>query len=284
MHQAPKWPSASTVVVGVIGNPIAHSLSPLLHQAAFEALGLDWVSLGFEVGPSALGDAVSGIRGLKIRGVSVTMPHKESVMALLDRISPLAKALGSVNCITNDSGVLEGDTTDGPGFIEALAHGADFDPMGKSCVVLGAGGAARAVAAALGVAGARDVAVVNRSPGPAARAAAIAGPAGRVGRASDALGADLVVQATSVGMAGTESAGRLVIEPELLGPGQLVVDLVYHPVTTALIDAANRRGARTMSGVGMLVHQAALAIERWTGLQAPLGAMWEAAAAAVGAG
>lgn len=128
------------------------------------------------------------------------------------------------------------------------------------------------------------MAVVNRSPGPAARAAAIAGPAGRVGRASDALGADLVVQATSVGMAGTESAGRLVIEPELLGPGQLVVDLVYHPVTTALIDAANRRGARTMSGVGMLVHQAALAIERWTGLQAPLGAMWEAAAAAVGAG
>ncbi|MGA3148787.1 MAG: shikimate dehydrogenase, partial [Acidimicrobiales bacterium] len=141
--------SAATTVVGVIGDPIAHSLSPLLHNAAFAEMGLDWVSVGFPVPAGSAGVAIAGARALGVRGLSVTMPHKAAAVALMDRISPLAERLGAVNCVTYGEHGTSGDNTDGPGLVAALRRGDRFDPAGQHCLVIGGGGAARAVVAAL---------------------------------------------------------------------------------------------------------------------------------------
>jgi len=271
--------SASTVVVGVMGFPVAHSLSPLLHNTAFAHLGVDWVSVGFAVRPGRAAAALEGARELGVRGLSVTMPHKEDVAAAVAVRTPTADRLGAVNCVADDRGAWLGDNTDGAGLLAALARAGHFDPAARRCLVVGAGGAARAVIAALGDAGAAEVAVVNRTPERARVAAGLAGSAGRVGTAADAAGADLVVNATPAGMGDVEAGPTgWPVDPELLGPGQLVVDLVYHPAVTPWLGAAAARGATTMNGLGMLVHQAALQIGRWTGLEAPVDAMWAAVA------
>lgn len=270
--------SASTTVVGVIGDPVAHSLSPRLHNAAFHALGIDWVSVGFPVAAGALEPALTGMLALGIRGLSVTMPHKSEAARLVSARTPIAELLGAVNCVWPDGGGIRGDNTDGAGLLAALAGEAGFDPAGRRCVVVGAGGAARAVVASLAGEGA-DVVVVNRSPGPAAHAAALAGPGGRVGTAGDAASADLVVNATPLGM---RPGDGLPLDPSLVPPGALAVDLVYHPSPTEWLVALRSRGVDAFDGVGMLVHQAALQIERWTGLEAPVEAMWRAVAAAPG--
>jgi shikimate dehydrogenase len=273
----PGWPSAASTVVGVIGDPVRHSLSPALHNAAFAALGLDWVSLAFAVPPAALEGALAGARALGIRGLSVTMPHKAAVAARMDRLSPTAERLGAVNCVVVEPDGLAGDNTDGEGFLAALRRGAGFDPSGRRCLVVGAGGAARAVLLALARAGATEVIVVGRTPERAQAAADLAGAACRTGTASEAGGADLVVNATPVGMAGTPTADELPpVGPELLGPGQLVVDLVYTPRPTRWLALAGRQGAVTLDGLGMLVHQAARQIELWTGRPPPAEAMWQA--------
>ena len=268
--------SASTHVVGVMGYPVAHSLSPLLHNTAFAHLGLDWVSVGFAVPPGRAAAALVGARDLGIQGLSVTMPHKEDVAAAVAVRTSEAERLGAVNCVADDHGVWLGDNTDGAGLVASLARGGRFVPGGRRCLVVGAGGAARAVVAALGDAGAGEVVVVNRTAGRAVAAAALAGPAGRVGTAAEAGAADLVVNATPAGMDDVEDASGWPIPPDLLGPGQVVVDLVYHPAVTPWLVAAAERGATTMNGLGMLVHQAALQIERWTGQEAPVDAMWGA--------
>ncbi len=202
-------------LVGVIGSPIAHSLSPLLHNAAFAALGLrgTWTSLAFEVAPGQAASALAAMRRADVSGLSVTMPHKADVATLVDDCSEVARRLGAVNCIVNRDGLLLGTNTDGEGFVASLARGAGFTPAGKRCLVIGAGGAARAVVLALAEAGASEVAVLNRTPGRAATAAALAGAAGSVvpaGAAALAEGveaADLVVNATPVGMAGASPQG-----------------------------------------------------------------------------
>jgi shikimate dehydrogenase len=268
--------SAATTVVGVIGDPVAHSLSPLLHNTAFAELGLDWVSLGFRVAAGDAGAALTGARALGMRGLSVTMPHKETLAGLVDRCTPSADRLGAVNCVIIDEKGSVGDNTDGAGLVAALRRGADFDAAGGRCVVIGAGGAARAVVAALADAGAAEVVVVNRSPERAVAAAALAGAAGRVGVASDATGCRLVVNATPLGMTVDDRQGGWPVDPELLGPGQLVVDLVYHPRVTPWLDAARGRGAQVANGLGMLVHQAALQLAAWTGFEPPVEAMWQA--------
>jgi shikimate dehydrogenase len=277
-RMSPRWPSAASAVVGVIGDPVRHSLSPLLHNAAFDAMGLDWVSVAFPVAAGGVGDALVGMRALDIVGLSVTMPHKGDAASLVDERTPVAEGLGVVNCITQRHGYLVGDSTDGAGFLASLRRGAGFEPTGRRCAVIGAGGAARAVVLALADAGAREVVVVNRSPDRAREAAVLAGGGGRVGRPVDIADAELVVQATPVGMAGTAASdGPLPFDPDLLHGGQVVADLVYHPMVTALLSAAEARGAVTVGGLGMLVHQAALAIERWTGQTAPVEEMWAAA-------
>ncbi len=262
-----------------MGFPVAHSLSPLLHNTAFSRLGLDWVSVGFTVHPGRARSALAGARELGIRGLSVTMPHKEDVAAAVALRTPVAERLAAVNCVADDHGAWLGDNTDGAGLVAALARGGRFVPEGRRCLVVGAGGAARAVVAALGDAGAAEVIVVNRTPGRAATAATLAGPAGRVGTAEDARSSDLVVNATPAGMGDVDGAPTgWPVDPGLLGPGQVVVDLVYHPPVTPWLAAAAERGASVQNGLGMLVHQAALHIERWTGLEAPVDAMWAAVA------
>lgn len=262
----------------MIGDPIRHSLSPVVLNAAFRELGLDWVYVALEVPAGAAPAAVAGARALGVAGLSVTTPHKEAVAALVDDLAPEAALLGAVNCVVRRGDRLLGETTDGRGFLDAVRLEHAFDPAGRRCVVRGAGGAARAVVLALAGGGAAEVVVVaGRDPGRAAVAAALAGPGGRVGGPHDARGADLVVNATVLGMAGAPD--ELPLDPRLLGPGQVVVDLVY-PLTPFVV-AARDRGAQAGAGVGMLVHQAAHALRLWTGAEPPLGAMAAAARAAL---
>ena len=268
----------STRLAAVIGSPVRHSRSPLLANAAFQAAGLDWAFVAFEVAPGKAGEAVAAMRTLGLGGLMVTMPHKADVMAHLDRLTPAAEALGAVNSIAWEGDELVGDNTDGPGLVASLRADSHLDPAGLRCVVLGAGGAARSVIWALGDAGAAEVAVVNRTEDRAAVAAALAGEVGRVGHEHDISQADLVVNATSVGMGAAEgSDGPVPLDPRLLGPAQTVVDLVYLPLETPLLRAAAACGARPVDGLGMLVHQAALSIARWTGQVPDVEAMARAA-------
>lgn len=280
-------------LVGVIGSPIAHSLSPLLHNAAFAALGLEatWHSRAFEVAPGHAATALAAMRRSAISGLSVTMPHKADVAARVDECTAVARTLGAVNCIVNHDGHLVGTNTDGQGFVASLARGADFTPAGKRCLVIGAGGAARAVILALAEAGASEVAVLNRTPERAVAAAALAGAAGSVVPAWPAgspehkdqvemVGStDLIVNATPLGMAGAFHGGPAdwLVAPELLHPGQVAADLVYAPRPTRWLVEAAAAGAQPVDGLGMLVHQAAAQLELWTGLPAAVEAMWQAA-------
>ena len=265
---------AATRVAGVIGSPIRHSLSPAIFQGAFAACGLDWAYLAFEVAEGAGPAAMAGVRALGIEGVSVTMPHKAAVVPALDELDATAAALGAVNCVVRRGDALVGHNTDGIGFVESLRAEEGLDVVGLRCVVLGAGGAGRAVAHALGRAGAAGVVVVNRDRERAVAAAGLAGPTGVVGSGEAVREADLVVNATSVGMGDDDG---LPLDPTLLSAGQVVVDLVYHPAVTPLLAAADAAGARAVGGLGMLVHQAGHAFELWTGEPPPLAAMAVAA-------
>jgi shikimate dehydrogenase len=277
-RSSPLWPTAASKVVGVIGDPVSHSLSPRLHNAAFDAMGLDWVSVAFRVSTGEVPGALAGMRSLEIAGLSVTTPHKDAAAAVVDELTPVAARLGATNCVTLRDGKLVGDSTDGEGFVRALREGSGFEPEGRTCAVLGAGAAARAVSLALAEAGAGEVLVVNRTRSRAQAVAVVVGDVGRVGNAADVSGADLVVQATSVGLlAAGEGPRDTPIDPEVLRRGQLVAELVYDPPVTPFLSAAADRGARTFGGLGMLVHQASIAIERWTGLEAPVAEMWRAA-------
>ena len=219
------------------------------------------------------------MRALGLAGLSVTMPHKQDAFDAVDHATEVARRLGVVNCVSWADGELVGDSTDGAGFVAALRRATSFAPAAARCLVVGAGGAARAVILALAQAGAAEVVVVNRTVARAESAAALAGGAGRVGSAADVARADLVVQATPAGMAlGAGVVGpELPFDPATVHAGQVVADLVYHPRVTPLLAEAARRGATTVGGLGMLVHQAALALERWTGAAVPVEPMWAAA-------
>jgi shikimate dehydrogenase len=247
-------------VAAVIGHPVQQSLSPALHNAAFQAAGLDWRYVAFDVAPGAARAALDAMRTLGIAGLSVTMPHKEDVATAVDVLAPAAAALRSVNTVSrDDAGRLIGHSTDGDGFVASLAA-AEVDVRGARVVVLGAGAAARSVVDALGRAGAADIAVVNRTAAKASNAAELA-PAARVGSSDDVGAAAVVVNATSIGMGTAE----LPLDPALLRTGQVVADLVYHPLETALLAAARAAGCTPVDGLGMLVHQAVLQQEIWTG-------------------
>ena len=281
----PGWTDARTTVVGVMGYPVRYSLSPILHNAAFAALGLNWVSVAFEVAGGKAAAALGGMRALGVAGLSVTMPHKADVAAVVDECSAVATQLRAVNCVLNRDGRLYGENTDGAGFLASLARSAHFDPAGKQCLIIGAGGAAKAVTLALADAGAASVTVVNRTAARAVDVAVLAGPVGRVGETGAgavalAAEAELVVNATPVGMEGSGAPGDgWLIAPSLLHAGQVVADLVYAPRPTPWLAAAADAGARTVDGLGMLVHQAAAQLELWTGLPAPVDVMWQAAVA-----
>jgi shikimate dehydrogenase len=284
MEEARRRLGPEAVIVGVIGSPVGHSLSPVLHTTAFAALGLGsrWHSFAFEVAPGAAAPALADMRRHGVTGLSVTMPHKEAVAASVDDLTETAGRLAAVNCVTNADGVLRGANTDGAGFVASLARGAGFDPAGHRCLVVGAGGAARAVVLALADGGAAEVAVLNRTQARAETAAALAGDAGLVVAPDDpdTLGnvvarADLVVNATPLGMHG--APGEWLVQPGHLHAGQVAADLVYAPRPTPWLVAAAQAGALPLDGLGMLVHQAAAQLALWTGQEPPVEAMWEAA-------
>lgn len=263
--------SGVTRVAGLIGDPVRHSLSPALHNAAYRELELDWVYVAFEVPDGAVRPALDGARALGLVGLSVTMPHKAAAAAACDECTPDATTLRSVNTVTvRDDGSLFGESTDGDGFLAAVRD-AGHPVEGIAALVLGAGGAARAVALALARVGA-TVTITARRDDAAGQAAALTGGStcgwDERGKAAERVG--MVVNATPVGMGGS---AELPVPPESLGPGQVLVDLVYHPLETPLLRAARGRGAAVVDGLGMLVQQAALQVERWTGRPAPVVAM-----------
>jgi len=269
----------TTKICGLFGCPVEHSFSPAMHNAAFSSLGLDYVYVPFSVPPAELAQAVRAVRALNLAGVNVTVPHKEKVIPFLDELTPEAESTGAVNTIVNVKGKLVGYNTDGAGLLKALEIEAGFLPAGKNALVLGAGGAARAVSAALALAGAREIKIAGRTYGKAAQLAReIAGrtpaKAEAVPWSEQKLGEEiesvhLIVQATPVGMYPGEDQCPL-FPFERLGGDHLVCDLIYNPPRTIFLERALAAGARVMNGLGMLLYQGVLAFALWTGKNAPV--------------
>ncbi len=274
-----------TRIAGVIGDPIRHSLSPTILNAAFTASQLDWRYLAFPVKDGDASKALDAIRTLHIEGLSVTMPHKAAVAEALENLTPAAEALGAVNCVFRKDGELWGDSTDGDGLVEAVQdlQGEEaFD--NKRVVVVGTGGAARSICEAIGRRSTARLFVAGRAPERVASTTLLAEGATAVGidQISDLENIEVVINATSVGMSGGPDEYGSPIPSELLNSGQTVIDIVYQPRTTPLLAAANEAGATTMNGVPMLVHQAALGFQRWTNLSPPLEAMTRAVESELG--
>ncbi len=287
----------TTVVVGVMAWPTTHTLSPPMHNAAFQELGMNWVYVPYEVHPQDVEKAVAGIKALGIRGMNVTIPHKEAVAGLMDELSEEAQALGAVNTIDNVDGKLVGYNTDGAGFVRSLREAGEAIE-GKRVALLGAGGAARAVALACARQAPAGLSIINRTLSRAEELAELlrryCRPPHLEVHPLDATAqqvvadADILVNTTPVGMYPRADVPP-VVPAEWLHPGQVVYDLIYNPRQTTLLQAARRAGCRTIDGTGMLVHQGAIAFERWTGRKAPvevmrkalLGALAERAASSV---
>ena len=270
---------SKTKIVGVIGNPVEHSLSPLMHNAAFSKLGMNYVYLAFRV--SDVKGALDGMRALGIRGFNVTIPHKVEVMKYLDEVDGLAARIGAVNTVVNDDGVLTGYNTDCSGAVGALLEKTKL--KGKNVAILGAGGAARAVAFGALENGARVV-VVNRTLEKGAELADdlnkhFNGRAA-VGSMEQVKDCDVLVNTTSVGM--YPDAGKSPVKKELLKKRMVVMDIVYNPVETRLLSDARDAGCVTISGVEMFVNQGALSFEMFTGKKAPKEVMRETVLNALG--
>ena len=280
-RRSPGWPSAASSVVGVIGHPVGHSLSPLLHNAAFDALGLDWVSVAFPVAAGRAGRRPGRDAGARCRR-PVGHHAPQAGGGGPGRRAHAGGAASRCRELHHPAGRSPGGGLDRRSRLRGGSRGAAPASIRPAVAVWWSEPAARPGPSSLALAdaGALEVVVVNRTPARAEEAAALAGGLGRVGTAADVGRAELVVQATPVGMAGTAATGGdaapMAFDPDLLHGGQLVADLVYHPPVTPLMAAARRRGADAVGGLGMLVHQAALAVERWTGRTAPVEAMWTA--------
>ncbi|MEK8022784.1 MAG: shikimate dehydrogenase [Candidatus Hydrogenedentota bacterium] len=257
--------TALTKTLAVIGNPIEHSMSPLIHGAAIAETGVDFSYVAYRVTDAA--EAVRAMRALGIRGFSVTIPHKETVIPHLDRLDESAKGCGSVNTIVNDNGTLTGYTTDGPGAVAALRAGG-VDPAEKRVLIVGTGGAARAISFALLSEGVSCIAFQAEVPAQAARLAHDLNAA-RPGVVVDRLPSppDLLVNASPVGMHPRTDA--LPVERSLLRSGMAVFDIVYNPIRTLLLKEAEALGCATIDGAGMFAEQAALQFELFTGRPAP---------------
>lgn len=269
--------SGKTIICGLIGDPVEHSMSPAMQNAAFRELELDYIYVPFRVESTELGQAIAGMRALNVRGLNVTVPHKVAVVRFLDKLDHLAEKIGAVNTIVNDDGVLTGHNTDATGFLQALLE-RGIEPAGKRAVILGAGGAARAIAFILAERGA-TLLILNRAleldwaKDLASRVLQI------FGKKVEALElnkenlkkvigkANILVNATNVGM--SPMIDETPVPADLLQPNLTVYDIVYNPMKTRLLREAEAVGASTIGGVDMLVWQGALAFEKWTGMKAP---------------
>ena len=269
-------PSAGRTAAAVIGDPVLHSLSPTIYNAAFEHDQVNWSYSAVNITGEQVSDALEEMRQSEVGGLSVTMPHKEIVANLVDETTRHAERLGAVNCVSKNGSTLVGHNTDGEGFIKAIEAETKERAEGKSYLVIGAGGAAKAVTLALGEAGASEVIVSSRNASKSRKAASLAGQVGRSGSLSEAEGVDVIINATPIGMRGAGNEDQLPLPVEAMHKGQIIVDLIYHPLQTEFLKNASRIGARTMNGIGMLIHQAALQYTLWTNKEAPLDVMQDA--------
>lgn len=273
--------SGKTKVLGIIGHPVEHSLSPLMQNAAISALGLDYIYVPFPVEPQDLSAAVNGLRSLGIQGFNVTLPHKTAIIPLLDKVSPEAELSGAVNTVSRERGLFVGYNTDGIGFLRSLEDELNFDPRGATVLVLGAGGAARGGVAALCRAGVARIVVANRTMEKGEALADVF--RSRFNDVELALSSlekdelseylretDLLVNTTSVGMNGSSFAG---IDLEIMRSNTMVYDMVYSPPETPLLVAAKKRKLPCANGLGMLAAQGEAAFSIWTGVESPSGLM-----------
>ena len=270
--------SGRTKLCGVIGDPIEHTMSPVMHNAAFRETGIDYLYVPFRVKSEELGAAIQAMRALNIRGLSVTIPHKVAVIPFLDGLGPLAEKIGAVNTIVNQDGSLKGHNTDASGFLQALLE-KGVEPQGKNVLILGAGGASKAISLILADRGA-NLTILNRlleldwAKELAGRlsqlfAREVQGlELNRKNLADNLPKADILVNATSVGM--SPDVDQTPVDSDLLRPDLLVFDIVYNPINTRLLREAGAAGAETIHGLEMLVWQGALAFELWTGQKAPV--------------
>jgi shikimate dehydrogenase len=281
--------NTDTRLCAVIGDPVEHSLSPTLHNAGFRAAGLNYVYLAFQVKDVA--DALAGMRAFSgFRGLSVTIPHKRTVIDLLDEVEPIARRIGSVNTITNEGGRLVGSSTDGPGTLRAL-HEAGIALEGKHVLFAGTGGAVRAVAFAMAeLSGAASVRILGRTPANVETlvgdlqkktSCTILGGDLKEDLHEAASQADVLIQGTPLGMY-PNRIDHTAIPRDVLEPRHVVFDMVYRPFKTRLLREAEAAGCRTVPGIEMLIHQAVLQFERWTGITAPVVAMRAAVIEALG--
>ncbi len=263
-----------TRVVGVIGDPIEHSRSPQMHNAAFAKAGLDYVYVPFHVRSDELAQAIAGFKALNVVGINVTLPHKQAVIPYLTSISREAELIGAVNTLTFLEDGIHGDNTDAPGVLRALEeNGALSIPVGEDVVVLGAGGAARAVVVAFALAGVASITIANRTTEKAIALAAemqrktnvpMQGMGLTDTRVSAAVRQSTLLVNTAT--ASMDLTQPLLISVDWLQPNAIVYDIVYTPPVTPLMAAAAERGCQTLGGIGMLIHQGAIAFEKWTGV------------------
>jgi len=276
-------------VEGVFGFPVAENPTIVMQEAAFRALNLNWRYLTIEVRPEDLADAMRGMRAFNMRGINLTIPHKVAVLQYLDDVSPDARLMGAVNTVRRQGDQLIGENTDGKGFLVSLKNEAGMDPAGKRVVVLGAGGAARAITVELALAGAAQITVVNRT---VERGAALADLLNRDTPAEASFvpwqdvysppdGVDVLINATSIGLYPNVSA-RPQINYESISPAMVVCDVIPNPPRTPFLAQAEARGAKTLDGLGMLVAQGAIGFKMWTGHDAPEEVMRRALSEAFG--
>ncbi len=305
-----------TKYAGLIGYPVGHSISPAMQQAAFDHYKLDLRYELWETEPSELEDAVERLRQPQTLGANVTVPHKEAVIPSMDELDDLALEIGAVNTIVNRGGRLIGYNTDAGGFLRALRKEGGFDPAGKRAVLIGAGGVARAAGFALARAGVKSLVITDiiterahvlasdlerslaRTQGPPPRSCVDAREIGGVASLDFQMhpipeikvlspdeplfektvsGCDLLVNCSPVGMKHSATEGKSPVEAKLVPKGALVYDVVYNPLETPLLTDAKRGGARTLSGLAMLVYQGAMSFEMWTGKEAPIDIMYKSA-------
>lgn len=268
-------------ILGIIGYPIGHTLSPLMHNTAIKELGLDYIYLSFEVKKENIALAIGGLKGLGIGGINVTIPHKESVIPYLDILDDSAKLISAVNTIKLEDGRLKGFNTDGLGFLKSLKIDAQEEAKGKNIIILGAGGAARAIAIQMALEEAKSITIANRTAERGMELAGYINSRGKGQRAKDINAislddsklveyfreADIIINTTSVGMKDNDTP---LFPYNYISDRHLVCDIVYKPIETKLLKEASVRGARILNGLGMLIYQGSLSFKIWTGHEMPV--------------
>ena len=258
-------------IVCCMGQPVAGNPTQFMMERAFAAAGLDWRYLTLEVSADKLADAIRGLRAMGFKGANFTIPHKVAVVPLLDELSPAAELMGAVNCVNRIGERLFGENTDGKGFVQSLRE--TGDPAGKMVVILGAGGAARAIAVELGLSGVSDIVIVNRAAPRGEELAALLRDRVKIqaqfsplqGEYAIPADADIFINATSIGLYPDLDA-RLDLDVGTLRPEMVVADIIPNPPRTRLVRDAESRGCRVIDGLGMLVNQGVIGVKYWTGV------------------